>query len=90
MRSLEAPYLLQALEIALICCNVVFVLCQIKLFIFTVGALGQNEVNKSLLLLLLIYSTCCVFLPVVKSLVWGMWWGLLPDTLLTLGLMCLI
>lgn len=66
--GLFALYMLQVLEITLICCNVILVLYQIKLFIFTLGAVGQNGVNKSLLLLLLIYSTCCVFVPVVTVL----------------------
>lgn len=47
-------------------------------------AVGQNGLNKSLLLLLLIHSTCCVFLPVVTGL--GDVLGLLPDTFLTVGL----
>lgn len=82
--GLFALYVLQVLEIALICCNVVLVLYQIKWFIFTVRAVGQNGLNKSLLLLLLIHSTCCVFLAVVTGL--GDVLGLLPDTLLTVGL----
>lgn len=43
-------YLLQFLESTLNCCNVVCVLCQTKLFIFTVWATGQDKVRKTLLL----------------------------------------